>query len=162
MDKRRKEGRKGMRTGNQLTTLRRIHIHKRRYQPRDTIHQTREKDPVNHPHVVLLVLPPQPHTAQNTNTARKRRDIQQRDVAHRLQRLFLQSVVAGFRVEVFVIELVEGRGEDDVAREENPCEEGGEDVVQLGDVVEAEEHVYIPSLGGCAAALEARAFGVLL
>ena len=56
----------------------------------------------------------------------------------------------------------EGRGEDYVAREKDPDEQGGEDVVEGGDGVETEEHVDVAGACGCAAAVETGALSWLL
>ena len=62
----------------------------------------------------------------------------------------------GLRVQVRIVaearDAGEGAWEDEEAREQDPGEEGGEDVVQAWDGVEGGQHVHIACLDGVLAA----------
>lgn len=96
--------------------------------------------------------PPKPDTTQSTHGATDGRYVQQWGIPNRTEDLLLDDVArGGGRVcrrggvvvdgeAVAVAEGGESRGEDDVAGQQDPGEEGGVDVVHAGDLVEGEEH----------------------
>lgn len=96
-----------------LPVLRRIHIHNGRNKTRNAIQQRRQENPMNHPHVVLAMLPPQPQAPRDANATRKGRDVQQRNVAHGFQSRGTEAIVPGLCVGA--LEFGKCRGEGNVA-----------------------------------------------
>ena len=102
------------------------------------------------------MLPPQPHTPHHAHPTRNRRNIQQRQISRRRQRLSLEFRIC-FVVERRLLQAVESRGKDYIPREQNPDAGGGQDIVQRRDVVQAEQHVDVAGARRCLAALQGRA-----
>lgn len=113
------------------------------------IGRAREVDPVELPDVVGPPAEGQPRQACGAYAAGDGGDDEQRDILDAIEHgaggggLVLQLRVVGE-----VADAGEGSREDDEAGEQDPAEEGGEDVVQAGDLVEAEEHLHVAGLQG--------------
>lgn len=101
------------------------------------------------------MLPPQPQTAQHSDAASERGNIQERHVAHRVQSMLLERRVS-LGIHLFFLELVERRREDNVPSQQDPDRCRREDVVEGRDVVEVEEHVDVSSPRSGSAPLKLR------
>ena len=126
------------------TLLLGIHTNERGNQASQTIGHTRQKQPVEQPDVIRHVPQRQAGHANGRDGAHDGGDDEEGHVFDALE-----NGLGGFagKVAAFVLVLDgfldrgKGSGEDEEAGEEEPDEEGGEDVVGFGDVVLVEEHL---------------------
>lgn len=129
--------------------LLRVDNDKSRDQTGQGIGRAGEVNPVELPDVVGPPAEGQPRQARGADTAGDGGNDEQRNVLDAIEHgaggggLVLQLRVVGQ-----VADAGEGSREDDEPGEQDPAEEGGEDVVQAGDLVEAEEHLHVAGLQG--------------
>lgn len=129
--------------------LLRVDNDKSRYQAGQSVGRAREVNPVELPDVVGPPAPGQPQQARGADAAGDGGDDKQRHVLDLAEHgAGGGGLVGQLRVVGQVADAGEGPREDDEAGEQDPAEEGGEDVVQARDLVEAEEHLHVAGLQG--------------
>jgi hypothetical protein len=123
-----------------------ININQRRDQSSEGVKASWEEDLIEQPDEILAPSPPQPDHTSRTDTTADAGDHEEIDVLYSVQNLGSRVRGGDFGVCVEGLDGGESSGEDHEAGEEDPGEEGGEDVVQTGDGVEREEHVHVAGL----------------
>lgn len=111
--------------------------------------RAREVDPVQLPDIVRPPTEGQPQEARGTDATGDGGDDEQGHVLDGPKHVAGGGgLLSQLRVVGQVAEAGESSREDDEAGEQDPAEEGGEDVVQARDLVEAEEHLHVAGLEG--------------
>lgn len=132
-----------------ITMFLRIHNNKSRYQPGEGIGCARQINPIQQPDIIRPPAESQPQQPRGADTTADSGDNEQRHVLDLVQdNAGGGGLVSHVRIFGQVADAGEGSREDDEAGEQDPSEEGGEDVVQAGNFVEAEEHLHVAGLEG--------------